>query len=99
MKLSKVFKAKTYEEAQKLCPKGYRIPEIWELVKLACENHPIIVDTEKGDWIFFWSSTKYRDFGVRRVDRGGGGGWVGGWGDLAGSDDAGRVVFVRERLI
>lgn len=98
MKLSKVFKAKTYEEAQKLCPKGYRMPEIWELVKLACENHPIIVDTEKGDWIFFWSSTKYKDFGVRGLDRYRGGGWSAGWNVLADSGDGGRVVFVREKL-
>jgi hypothetical protein len=95
MKLSKVYKAKTYEEAKKLCPKGYRMPEIWELVKLACENNKIIFETEKDKWIFFWSGTIYRNTSVPRLSRGRYGYWVAYWYGLALSLDAGRVVYVK----
>lgn len=95
MKLSKVYKAKTYEEAQKKCPKGYRIPKLWEVMKLGEEKHKKIMKTEEGSWIFFWSSSEhlgeqgvlirdwYSDLGARY------------W-DLVYSDADGRVVYVKE---
>lgn len=94
IKLSKVYKALNYEEALKLCPKGYRIPEIWELVKLACENNKVIFETEKGKWIFFWSDTKYRN-NDRRLLRYRYGNWSADWDNLDYSNENGRVVFVK----
>lgn len=93
-KYSKVFKAETYKEARKLCPKGYRMLEICELVRIGREEHPIIFDTEKGKCISFWSSTKTKN-GVHRlylnrnldVDT--------NYGDLTVSSGDGRVFFVK----
>ena len=98
MKLPKVYKAKTFEEAKELCPKGYRLPEIWELVKLACENNKKIFETEKEKWIFFWSNTKYKDYGALRLYRYADGYWVAVWGDLDDSSGDGWVVYVKEDL-
>jgi len=89
MRLSKVYKAKTREEAIKLCPKGYRLPEIWELVKLACEGNKKIFDTEKGSWIFFWGKT-------HRLCRDIYGCWGADLGSPFYSDADGRVVFVKD---
>lgn len=102
MKISKVYKAKTFEEAKKKCPKGYRLPEIWELVKLACEGEKKIFKTDKGKFIFFWSSSLYRKHSVRRLYRDWGGSWGAYWGAYwGGLDDSyayGRVVYVKENL-
>lgn len=96
MKLSKVYKAKTFKEAKSLCPKGYRMLKLSELVKLAEDKHEIIFDTEQGDWIFFWSSTLYKDISVRRLGRDGDGYWGAVWDDLAYSCEYGRVFFIKE---
>lgn len=94
--------AKTYQDAKNLCPKGYRLPTRWELCRIfeKMENRKKLSD---GSYIFFWSSLiedKYvrglcldRDLdvfsyydGLTNSDDGG----------LDGSNDNGRVVFVKE---
>lgn len=97
MKLSKVYKAETYKEVQKKCPKGYRLPEIWELVKLACEKNKIIFETEKGNWIFFWSNKLDGDY-YQRLNRLTDGDWDTGWYDIGDSYSDGRVVYIKEDL-
>jgi len=71
---SRVFKAETYEQAENLCPKGYRMLEFWQLIKLAQEKHPIIFETEKGSFIFFHGK---KDNYLHRLNRGTYGGWLG----------------------
>lgn len=97
MKLSKVYKAKTYEEAEKLCPRGYRIPKIWELVKLAEEKNKKIFETEKESNIFFWSSSLDGN-GLHRLSRGRYCYWYAIWYYLYSSNKDGRVVYVKEDL-
>ena len=93
MKLSKVYKVKNYEEALEKCPKGYRMLEIWELVKLASEKNKVIFETEKGNWIWFLSKTKKGDY-FRRLSRDRGGPWDAGWGgDLDDFFGGCRVVY------
>jgi hypothetical protein len=95
MEITEPIKCKTYQEAVDNCPKGYRMLEIWELVKFACENNNVIFETEKGFWIFFWSSTKVKD-GVLRLCRDCYGGWDALWDYLGDSGDDGRVVYFKE---
>lgn len=95
MKLSKIYKAETFEEAKKKCPKGYYLPPRWELIKLLDEGKgKKLLNAEKG-YRFFWSSTIINDYvacAVLYVDR--------GWGSrdelLVRSDDYGRVVYIKE---
>ena len=98
MKLSKVYKAKNYDEAVKKCPKGYRMLEIWELVKLACEGEKKIFETEKDRWLAFWSKTLYGDYGARRLSRNRYGYWGAYWGNLSNTEAGGRVIYVKEDL-
>ncbi len=93
MKLSKVYKAKSFGEAEALCPEGYEMLEIWELFELAAKNHPIIFETEKEKWIFFFSKTRYKDDSFCVVIRNGDGYWYAGWSGLDDSDVDGRVFF------
>ena len=86
--------AHSYDEAEKLCPKGWRIPKIWELIKIHTESN-LIENYEKGQFRIFWSSTK-GEYGVRRLGRCGGGVWF-ARDDLRGSGSGGRVVFVRRK--
>ncbi|MBU0978073.1 MAG: hypothetical protein KKD18_06655 [Nanoarchaeota archaeon] len=98
MKLSKVYKVSSFEEAKKLCPKGYRMLEIWELVKLACEKNKSIFETEKGSWIWFLSKTQEGHF-IRRLYRLRGGDWGAGWdGSLGDFNEPCRVIFMKEEI-
>lgn len=96
MKLSKVYKARTFKEAKKLCPKGYRMLEIWELMKLACEKHPIIFDTDKDKGIFFWSSSLIRQDIILSLYRDVDGFWLAFWDCLSNSGDFDRVFFIKD---
>ena len=89
MKLSKVYKAENLKEARKICPKGYRLPKIWELVKLACEKNKKIFDTEECKWIFFWGET-------HRLARDINGDWNALWYDSFNPNANGRAVFIKE---
>ena len=98
MKLSKVYKVSSFEEAKKLCPKGYRMLEIWELVKLACEKNKIIFETEKGSWIWFLSKTQEGDF-IRGLYRSRNGSWGANWNDYLDYFGEGcRVIFMKEEI-
>ncbi len=94
MKPSKVYKAGTYKEAEKLRPKGTRIPKIKELVRLAYKRNKNIFETESGKRIFFWSSTRNLS-GIRVLGRGKYGGWGTKWRSSHYSGSRGRVVFMK----
>lgn len=96
MKLSEVFNAESFQEAKDKCLKGYRLPEIWELVKLACEKNEAIFETEKGNFIFFWSNTLVGDNRARKLGRYRYGVWYANWGGLSDSDVGGRVVYFKD---
>lgn len=91
-------KAETYQIALDNIPKGYRIPKIWELFELVYNNKEIM-EYEKGEWIFFWSSTKHRVYNnhnsvlVRDWDSG----LYAGYWDLVSSDADGRVIYIEEK--
>lgn len=74
-----------------IIPKGKRLLELWELVKLMQETN-ILLNYEKGPFRFFYAKRK-KD-GARGLLRGGGGDWVAVWGYLDYSGVAGRVVFI-----
>jgi hypothetical protein len=97
MKLSKIYKAETYEKAEKLCPKGYRLPYLWELFKLLQEGKgKKILDYEKGEWRAFWTKKdELKPFCLRVLVRNGYSGLGAGGRDLVGSYAGGRVVFVK----
>ena len=78
----------SYDEAEKLCPKGWRIPKIWELVEIYLTSG-LIKGYEKGTWRMFWAD------GVRRLCRSSEGFW-GAYDGSRNSFDCGRVVFVKE---
>jgi len=99
MELSKIYKAKTYEEAEKQCPKGYRMIYLWELIKLVEEGKEIF-NYEKGFYRYFLCKQNKQDKKakiVRRLDRDSDGSWYASWSDVLDSDDYYRVVYVREK--
>ena len=83
--------AKEYNEIK--IPKGWRIPKIYELMKIYIESD-VLKEYETGDFIIFWTCDEY-NYGVRRLYRNY---VVGGWGCPRGrfSSSCGRVVFVKE---
>ena len=86
--------AETYKEARELCPKGFRLPEQWELFLITrnIKNRKLLSD---GEFMFFWSSTVEDEY-VRGLSLNRNLDVVAGGGDLADSDDGSRVVFVKE---
>lgn len=86
----------SYTEAEQKCPKGFRLPEIWELVKLYLATD-YLKEYEKGNWRWFLSSTK-EGTGVRRLNRDRDGDWLAGWSDdFDGFGEDCRVCYVREK--
>lgn len=100
MKLSKTYKAETYEDAEKLCPKGYRIPFLWELIKLAQEGKlKKLLNEEDGKFRMFWTMKTAEENSLRVfVACAGlcvGRFWYSGIVRLGHSYGSGRVVFVK----
>ena len=94
MKLSKIYKARTYKRAKSLCPKGYYLPERWELMKLLDEGKgKKLMNAEEG-WRFFWSNTVIRNL-VACANLYSDGSWNSVYEGLVRSDDVGRVVFFK----
>lgn len=88
-------KAKTYKEILKKCPKGFRIPEIWELIKIHLKSN-IIKNHEKGKWLYFWSST-IDDSGVRGLCLDYDGRFGKSWGEDFDESGAGcRVIYIKD---
>lgn len=89
-------KASSYKDAEKLCQKGWRLPMLWEIIKLLqSEDKHFILDYEKGEWRYFWSLKENNS--VHRVFRFRGGSWNAYWDDsLDDCNEDCRVVFVRE---
>ena len=53
--ITKPIKCKTYQDAEKNCPKGFRLPKRWELFKIF-ENMKNRKKLSNGEYMFFWSS-------------------------------------------
>lgn len=102
MKLSKIYKAKTYQKSERLCPKGYRMPYLWELIKLIEEGKgENILNHEKGEWRWFWCKQNKNDKKekiIHGLGRYTDGSWLALWYDLAYSNADGRVIFVKEDI-
>ena len=98
----KIIKAETYQEAEKNCPKGYRMLYLWEMMKLIEEgNGKKILNYEKSRWRIFWGKQSKEDVKneiVYRLDRDVWGYWSAYWYDLPGSYENGRAVYIKEKL-
>lgn len=74
-------------------PKGYRILELWELVKLMQETK-ILSDYERGEFRIFYANKKEESNSYLRLYRLSYGYWYADDDGLACSSGDGRVVFM-----
>lgn len=97
MRLSKIYKVKTYKEAEKKCPKGYRPPYLWELIKLIQEQPKLLIPKE--GWVLYFTKQTEADK-KRNIFRGAylleNGYWYSDSNYLGYSSGNGRVVYVEE---
>lgn len=95
---TQIIKISSYKEAEEKCPKGYRIAELWELVKLMQETDELL-NYEKGEWRYFVAKQTKDDKNkkiVRRLDRDGDCLWGVLWDDdLDDFYEDCRVVYVK----
>ena len=95
----KIIKVKNYAEAEKKCLKGFRIPYIWQLIKLIQEGEAEkFFKYEKGKDRYFLTKQSKRDVKkkiVRGLLRDRDGDWDAGWyGVLDCFGDYCRVVYL-----
>jgi hypothetical protein len=88
----------TYDEI--VVPKGWRLPFLWELVRLVqSEYSDWILDYEKRCFRYFYTKQTKEDISknvVQWLYRNGVGHWDASWYSLLYSNSDGRVIFVRE---
>lgn len=93
MEITEPIKVSSYKEAEDKCPKGFRIPMMWELVKMMQETD-YLLNYQKGESRFFISKKNENNI-VRGLFLYCGGGWSALWYSLANSLDYGLVVYLK----
>jgi hypothetical protein len=102
--LTKIQLAKDYTEGEMICPKGFEMITLLEgIAIMESKDKNFFLNYEKGTWRVFWcKQTKQdkKDGIVRSLCRGSSGSWAAYGGDLANSNEDGRVVLkkIKEKV-